>query len=64
MPRTKTPTWANFRFDAETLAALDKIVAAKEAETGLPTNRTAILRLLIRQELERVAVAAPTGRRR
>lgn len=45
----KPATPYTFRFDAKTLADIDKLAAAKSAETGLPVNRADILRLLIRE---------------
>lgn len=56
MPKKKNATvnGVNFRLAPEVLADLDKIVVAKSKETGLPVNRTAVLRLLIRREAANV----------
>lgn len=55
MPKKTGPTPAYaFRFDAKTLAALDRLAAAKAAETRLPVNRADMLRLLIREAAERL----------
>lgn len=50
MPKKKPApvNGVNFRLAPEVLADLDKIVARMKKETGLPVNRTAVLRLLIR----------------